>query len=225
MTGLFYRFSTGVVLCLLMTGCATTQTAEERLPVTRKAGSAFYYQCTDGSGFPAEGSERGITLSLPDGKHKLVENTVASGFHYSDGKVSLQGQGDQAILTVSGKHRSCQIDRRKSLWEDSRYRGADLVAMGNEPGWKLELSLQGDMLYIGSYGTESFRMPTPRATRSGNGPYVFAARDAEHSLWVSIEGKPCQDTMKGDRFEFSVNLIADGKPLEGCAVMLNPFDE
>ena len=225
MTGLFHRLFAGAVLCLLMTGCATTETAKERLPVIRKAGSAFYYQCTDGFGFPVEGSERGITLSLPGGTHRLKESTVDAGFHYSDGKVSLQGKGDQAILTMAGKRRNCQIDRRKSLWEDSRYRGADLVAMGNEPGWRLELSLEGDMLYIGSYGTESFRIPTPGFTRSDNGPYVFAARNAEHSLWVSIESKPCQDTMQGDQFEFSVSLVVDGRPLEGCGVMLNPLDQ
>ena len=210
-------------LSLLISGCATTETVNERLPQVRKDGSAFYYQCSDGFGFPAQGSERGITLLLGDNRHHLRESAVDSGFHYSDGKVTLQGKGDQAVLTIAGKHRSCQIDRRKSVWEDSRYRGADLVAMGNEPGWKLELSQKGDMYYIGDYGTVSFRIPTPKVSHDGNGPYVFAARGTENSLWVSIENKPCIDSMNGDRFDLSVSLIVNGRHLQGCGVMLNPL--
>ena len=223
MSVFFRRLPLWGVLGLLVSGCATIDSTKERLPLVQKDGSAFYYQCADDIGFPAQGSEKGISVLVDGSWHALMENPVDSGFHYSDGKVTLQGKGDQAIMTVAGKHHTCQIDRRKSVLEDSRYRGADLLAMGNEPGWKLELSQNGDMYYVGDYGTVKFRIPTPKPSRNGDGPYVYAARDSENSLWLSIESKPCRDTMKGDLFEVSVSLIANGKHLQGCGTVLNPL--
>ncbi|KEQ12813.1 hypothetical protein GZ77_20375 [Endozoicomonas montiporae] len=213
--------------CLILAGCASSPAVhhqpEERLPVVSKEGSAFYYQCDKDFGFPAHGTEDAITVDLKDGSHTLRRNSVEAGFHYSQGKISLQGKGDQAYFNDGSQRYQCVIDRRKSLWEDARYRGADFIAMGNEPGWKLELSRQGDMLYIGDYGTVSFRIATPKSSHANKSPLVFAAKDAEHSLWLSIEDKPCVDTMKGDRFDVSVSLVVDGRPLTGCGMILNPL--
>lgn len=211
---------------LLVTGCATTsmEKTTERLPVISKDGSAFYYQCNNGFGFPAQGNENSITVFLKSGPRKLSDNHVEQGFHYSSGNITLQGVGDQAYFNDGKQRYQCQIDRRKSQWEDAKYRGADFVAMGNEPGWKLELSLTGDMFYIGSYGTESFRIETPKPTHGKNGPLVFAAQNSEHSLWLSIDKKPCVDSMKGEQFDASVSLVVDDKPLTGCGMILNPLD-
>lgn len=95
--------------------------------------------------------------------------------------------------------------------------------MGNEPGWKIQLSLTGDMLYLGNYGTESFRIETPKPSHANNGPVVFAAQNAEHSLWLTIDRKPCVDSMKGDLFDASVSVVVDDKPLTGCGMILNPL--
>ena len=221
------RRSGGLAACLILTGCASSTAVDnqsgQRLPVTSKEGSAFYYQCDKGFGFPAHGTENTITVDLKDGSHTLKRNLVASGFHYSLGKISLQGKGDEAYFNDGSQRYKCQIDRRKSLWEDARYRGADFIAMGNEPGWKLELSRKGDMLYVGDYGTVSFRIATPKSSHADKSPLIFAARDAEHSLWLSIEDQPCVDTMKGDRFDVSVSLVVDGRPLTGCGMILNPL--
>ena len=227
MSAAFLKRSGGLVVCLILAGCASSTAVNnkpgQRLPVISKEGSAFYYQCDKGLGFPARGTENTITVDLKDGSHTLKPNLVASGFHYSLGKISLQGKGDHAYFYDGSQRYKCQIDRRKSLWEDARYRGADFIAVGNEPGWKLELSRKGDMLYVGDYGTVSFRVATPKPSQTNKGPLVFAARDAAHSLWLSIEDKPCVDTMQGDRFDVSVSLVVDGKPLAGCGMILNPI--
>ena len=216
-----------LVACLMIAGCTSTTVvkdkAAQRLPVTSKDGSAFYYQCDNGFGFAAQGTEDAITVELKNGSRTLKRNSVETGFHYSSGNISLQGKGNQAYFNDGSRRYMCQIDRRQSLFEDARFRGADFVAMGNEPGWKLELSRTGDMLYIGNYGTVSFRIATPESSHANKSPLVFAARDAEHSVWLTIEDKPCVDTMKGDRFDVSVSLVVDGQPLTGCGMILNPL--
>lgn len=215
------------VACLLLAGCISTPVTKDesgqRLPVTSKDGSAFYYQCDNQFGFAAHGTEDGITVDLKNGPRTLKQNSVESGFHYSAGNISLQGKGDQAYFNDGNRRYMCQIDRRKSIFEDARFRGADFIAMGNEPGWKLELSRKGDMVYVGDYGTVSIRLPTPQSSHANKSPLVFAAKGVEHSLWLSIEERHCVDTMKGDYFDVSVTLVVDGRPLNGCGMILNPL--
>ena len=215
------------VVCLLLAGCAsspvTKNEPDQRLPVTSKEGSAFYYQCDNQFGFAAHGTENGITVELKNRPVTLNLNSVESGFHYSSGNISLQGKGDQAYFNDGNRRYMCQIDRRKSIFEDARYRGAEVIAMGNEPGWKLELNRTGDMVYVGDYGTVSIRLPTPRSSHANKLPLVFAAKGAEHSLWLSIEERHCVDSMKGDDFDVSVSLVVDGRPLTGCGMILKPL--
>lgn len=219
--------SGGLAACLILAGCtsstAINNKSGQRLPVTSKEGSTYYYQCDNDFGFSTHGTENAVTVDLKDGSYTLKPNLVASGFHYSLGKISLRGKGDEAYFTDGSQRYKCQVDRRKSLWEDARYRGADFIAIGNEPAWKLELSRKGDMLYAGDYGAVSFRIATPKSSHVNKSPLIFAARDAEHSLWLSIEDQPCFDTMKGDRFDVSVSLVVDGRPLTGCGMILNPL--
>ena len=184
-------------------------------------GSAYFYQCNNGLGFAAKGTEESITIKLADGDHVLKPVAVETGFHFSDGTRTLQGKNDQAYFHDGQQRFMCQIDRRASFWEDARARGADFVALGNEPAWKLELSRTGDMLYIGNYGMSSFRIATPTPSHANKSPLVFAAKNAEHSLWLSIEDKPCTDTMKGNSFDVTVSLVVDDHHLSGCGMILN----
>lgn len=118
-----FKWSGALCSCLLMVGCATSPVSKTgRLPVLNKAGFAFYYQCNNGFGFPAQGTKNAITVFLKDGSRRLSDNHVEQGFYYSSGKVSLQGVGNQAYFNDGEQRYQCQIDSRKSLWEEARYR-------------------------------------------------------------------------------------------------------
>ena len=212
-------FSFSIVAFL--TGCvATEDITGSRLPLENASGSGVFYDCNGGYSFAAHINDNDSLLFLPEGRLKLRREVAQGVEQYTSGQKKFRREGGQAELNVNSRHYQCQLNRRKSIWEDARYRGADLVAMGNEPGWKLEMSLQGDIVYSGDYGMVHFRVPTPPGKQQA-GVTIYQVDDGEHDMKLSIEDRPCQDDMAGDHFDATVMLQLDGRQLRGCGMVLH----
>jgi heat shock protein HslJ len=106
-------------------------------------------------------------------------------------------------------------------WEQARLRGAEFRAVGQEPGWSLELDQDGQVRFAGDYGRTRLAGATQEPTRDDAGAITFRAQPEGRDLTVVIRETPCRDTMSGESFSHSVTVRLDGGEMTGCGRTLS----
>jgi len=103
----------------------------------------------------------------------------------------------------------------RNVWHAAKLRGVKFRAIGQEPGWLLEMTTGEKILLVTDTGQT-------RAEYAYVEPEVF--QDQRKSVFlvkpgefrVTIEGINCTDSMSGEHFEVSVFIELNGKTLKGC---------
>lgn len=105
-------------------------------------------------------------------------------------------------------------------WDEAWERGVDFRAVGQEPGWLLEIDSEGEMSFLGDYGEWRIVAPTPPASYNDSAEAIYDANLAEHEFTVLIWNEPCTDVMSGARYGCTVVVIVDGREYRGCGMYL-----
>jgi putative lipoprotein len=105
-------------------------------------------------------------------------------------------------------------------WEDARRRGIEFRAIGQEPGWMLEIDNEKSLYLLADYGEKKVTLPSPAPTRDSSGTVTYDAVSEEHRVTVVIRKLVCYDGMSGFEFTHSVNVTFDGKEYRGCGRQL-----
>ena len=87
---------------------------------------------------------------------------------------------------------------RNDVWHAAKLRGVAFRAVGQEPGWLLEITNGEAILLVED--------KSARKTVFQTGPGTS----------VTIEGIPCNDSMSGESFQTTVTVTLDGKTYTGC---------
>lgn len=101
------------------------------------------------------------------------------------------------------------------VWHKAKLRGVAFRAIGQEPGWLLEITNGKEIVLVTDYGSTRTSMPYVE-------PVVYQEeRRTQHvvgdyNTTIEIRGEPCTDTMSGESFEVSVTLFLSNKELHGC---------
>jgi uncharacterized membrane protein len=110
-----------------------------------------------------------------------------------------------------------------SVWQQAEARGVTFRAIGQEPGWSLEIQPARGIFVTADYGQVRVHTPLPEPQRSDDGATeVYAVQTEAHSLVLTIRRTPCSDIMSGETFETTVELVLDGQTLHGCGRHLRP---
>ena len=110
----------------------------------------------------------------------------------------------------------------RAVWEDAKLRGVDFRALGNEPGWYVEIDDGARITLVTDYGETRVETPAPvpdvgpRASRT-----TYAVQTEAHDLIITIEGRACQDNMSGEAFPSTVVVTLDGRRYQGCGRALH----
>lgn len=101
-------------------------------------------------------------------------------------------------------------------WETARAAGVRFRAVGQEPGWLLDIYARDKIVLLWDYGANKLELPrsTPAAPHAGVTRYESQERG--HQLVVTIRATPCQDGMSGQDYPASVEVVIDGRSLNGC---------
>ncbi len=101
-------------------------------------------------------------------------------------------------------------------WETARAAGVAFRAVGQEPGWLLDIYTRDKIVLVWDYGANKLELPrsAPAAPQAGVTRYESQARG--HHLVVTIRATPCQDGMSGQDYPASVEVVIDGRSLNGC---------
>ena len=112
------------------------------------------------------------------------------------------------------------VNRALSPWEGVFFelaRDHDFRAIGQEPGWQLEIRKGIEMRFTYDYGEGVAVTPVPAAqTDLASNAETFHAVTEANDLRVTIEPKACQDTMSGKPFAATVAVAHNGREFRGC---------
>ena len=181
-------------------------------------GRVLFLQCTGGYEFPAHIQRDEAWLFLPEGTKRLVPEKSTAGRQYSNGEYRLWLNQHEAMLEVGELAiKQCRNNQKKAVWEEARLRGADFRAVGNNPEWSLELSLDGNTVFVGDNGSTRVLFKTTEPVIDGDKrTSTYQMNNGKQKMTVQIEGKSCHDPVSGELFDTTVTIHMGGKILTGC---------
>jgi len=179
----------------------------------------FVFVCEDQSSHVLRTIENGAWLFSPEGTRKLPLVRSASGAKYSDGVSVVWTRGEEALIgEVGGKLQTCHNNRRAAIWEHAKLNGADFRAIGNEPGWNLEIHEMSRVVLVTDYGASRVEVALPESVTDNE---ARSTRWDAGELTLELIGDPCSDSMSGEAFETKVVVSWQGKTLRGCGRALH----
>ena len=103
------------------------------------------------------------------------------------------------------------------VWEGAKLRGVDFRAVGNEPGWSLEI-LSGDRItFVTDYGQTRVSTPLPEPRVEPQAARItYRAQTGAHALTLVIEPGPCHDSMSGEALGSRATVVLDAREHRGC---------
>lgn len=106
-------------------------------------------------------------------------------------------------------------------WDSAALRGIDLRALGQEPGWLLELDSGGELVLLLDYATRRIVVPAPasRARPLLDPDHEIAVArfgTAERPVSVRVEAGTCRDPMSGASYPLRIAVTVAGETYHGC---------
>jgi uncharacterized membrane protein len=143
--------------------------------------------------------------------------TAESGAKYKLDDIVVAIEGEEARLQRGQNAvRECVNNRRRAIWEHAKLDGADFRAVGNEPGWHLEIH-HDRIILVADYGATTYEFDTPHPIEDRTArETTYRTTNDSHSLTLLLEGRRCTDTMSGEEFEVTVTVTLNGRMLKGC---------
>lgn len=222
---------TAVVVLLLpglLAGCAalvptsTVTTSDENASGASDGGQggsfARVYTCPDGFRFSARTSADEAHLDLGARRLTLAREPADTGARYSGDETLFQTDGSQATIAVDASIRSgCRGQVAADPWQAATLRGVDLRALGQEPGWSVEV-VEGEWLRIVQAGEAGMLVARePARARTGSGATVYTGLADGQRLRLRLTESACTDSMSGESFPLTATLTLDDRQLRGCA--------
>ena len=115
-----------------------------------------------------------------------------------------------------------ELDRDRALapWDGAFYelrRDRDFHAVGQEPGWQLEIRKGKEIRFTYDYGKGTAITPAPAAhLDTDSGRRTYHVTSAGNELEVVIVPVQCSDSMSGKPFPATVSVTLNGRAYRGC---------
>lgn len=97
-----------------------------------------------------------------------------------------------------------------------RAAGVDFRAVGQEPGWILDIYTRGTIKFVWDYGESYAEFAVAAPTSPQEGATRYEANSDGRALVVTVRRAPCQDAMSGEAYPSTVEVVIDGRTLNGC---------
>jgi putative lipoprotein len=180
------------------------------------------YRCGEDVGFVVKTRSDTAFVHMPGSVDTLPQVPAESGTRYSSGAATLWVRGSEALLETGGSTLAgCRSDVESEPWRAARARRVTFRAIGQEPGWHLELTERAGAVFVSDYGQTSW---SGRAERPEVDPsrstirWLVTAGGA--NLEVVATDTPCFDVMSGQPYEASVRILFEAREYDGCGRFL-----
>lgn len=211
----------GLFLLLLLHACGPVVVDDQVLqPKNSERAQTYVFSCPEAYEFVARIENETAWLFLPTGTLN-AQQTMPDVYQTANVTFRLEGQAAQ-LNEPGGQSLDCHNNRRRAVWEHAKLNGADFRAVGNEPGWSLEIRDQTKLFLVTNYGSErrEFDLPEPAVNIVSRTTRYDVVQDGEKAALI-ISGDSCRDSMSGETFESTVEVVFNGETLRGCGRALH----
>lgn len=101
------------------------------------------------------------------------------------------------------------------VWNEAKSRGITFRAIGQEPGWHLEITYGNKIVLVTDYGSTTTTMPYVDPVVHEKDRLSRYVLDS-HQTTIEIRSEHCADIMSGEEFEAAVTVVLDDRELRGC---------
>ena len=101
-------------------------------------------------------------------------------------------------------------------WETARAAGVDFRAIGQEPGWIVDVYTRDRIVALIDYGQTRLEFPRSEPTYPAEGSTRYETQANGHTLSITYRRFPCEDAMSGEAYPSAVEVVIDGRTLNGC---------
>ena len=189
-------------------------------------GERINFQCGElGLGATFDDDGETVRLSYSGQRLELPAVDSASGVRYADdagNQFWSSGEGETALMLAGQERRNCSRSNRASPWDTAADSGVDFRAVGQEPGWLVEVT-EGDgdqgasMTAHLDYGQRL--LEASGLQREGD---AWSGQAAEGvGVELTVEARDCADPMSGERFQAAATLVVGGEQYQGCGAWLS----
>lgn len=182
---------------------------------------AYVWECEDGQKLVMRNlfREKAVSIDFHEGTKRLDQTPSASGARYSDGSMVFWTKGETATLERPGAATvQCTERRADSLREDARARRVAYRAIGNEPGWVLEIGPGKRLEWVTNFGSETHAFDDA-ALSAGDKPTSRVYTAGGGAMRVTVTEEACTDDA-GVTFALSAVIEFQGNTLRGCGAKL-----
>jgi uncharacterized membrane protein/membrane-bound inhibitor of C-type lysozyme len=204
---------------LLVSGCARPEVSALITNFPTKEYRSTY-TCPDGSIFTVESDGNQAHLGFGERYWTLQRTVSASGEKYQAGRILYWSRGESALFEVDDKlFLDCSGSNLSKPRQQARQSGVLIRAVGQEPGWIVEISPAGTLL-VTDYGQNRQELPEPVVTPGAVGESDrYQIKGQSQRIELVITKTSCQDSMSGEIFPAQALLIMDDQNFNGCADM------
>lgn len=181
--------------------------------------SVFVYNCSEDLHFVVKVEKETAWLFLPSKTVKAVKQKSASGAKYSVGSIVYWNKGHEATLERDKQKYRCANDGIAATFERAKFSGVVFRAIGNEPGWILEITSDKEVSLLTNLGETKTHFEVVEKY-SNYGSTEYEMRSNSNVMHVRIEKRRCQDTMADRVYESMVYINFDGINMKGCGKSL-----
>ena len=107
------------------------------------------------------------------------------------------------------------------VWEEAKANGVQFRAVGNEPGWLVEIRDDQKIKFINDYGNLEIKAPVDDLWLGPAGEdKIYYVENDVIQFQVIIMKKSYQDTMGGESFPYQVRVVFPNKSYVGGGRLL-----
>ena len=163
--------------------------------------------------------EKAVAIDFHDGTRRLDQTVSASGVRYADAVAVFWTRGSAATLERQGAPAvKCEERRAESLVEDARVRGVNFRALGNEPGWVLEIGPAGHISWTTNFGELRYDFDQSQAATAGDAT-TYSAQQGTNSIKAVVKAERCVDDGEIE-YDHSATVEFEGRSHRGCGLEL-----
>lgn len=163
-----------------------------------------------------------VELHIADGRKVVLPQEIsASGARYTDGSIVFWNKGDEVYFVLDGNEYSLRaIDPWTDPWERAKAAGMNFRAVGQEPGWFLEIRDEWFIELVLDYGQTRVTTPIGKPlvdAKTGTTTYRTESPVSPLDVTITIQDEVCYDSMSGEPFTASVIVqLGGGATYAGC---------